>query len=121
MYEHIIHNSMGLIHFQSDCLDFPARPDLMSLQPGALMEPSDPSYLQASRCTCLVELDGSAKKLPAAQCNGISYAFFCSAEVDVEILDLFAKSCFGNTWQDKLCSKSWFKARKSSVGLVEVV
>lgn len=25
------------------------------------MEPSDPSYLQASRCTCLVELDGSAK------------------------------------------------------------
>lgn len=39
--------------------------------------------------------------------------FFCSAEVDMENLDLFAKLCFGNMLQDKLCSKPRFKSELS--------
>lgn len=53
------------------------------------------------------------KELSALQCNGKAYALFCSAEADVENLDLFAKSHVGNMWQEKLWSKSWFKAKLS--------
>lgn len=44
----------------------------------------------------LCNLISQQKELSALQCNGKAYAFFCSAEVDMENLDLFAKLCFGN-------------------------